>query len=283
MLNKKSKPKIEPYYEGFKGKISPMEEGKWSFQGNYRVINENTVQITELPIGVWTQDFKENIEKLMESTKKKKAIVKSYTDMSTDIDIDFTIKLFPGKLNKLLKRIIGHSNQFEKTFRLITTKTTTNQYLFDHNQQIKKYQSIEDIIYGYFPVRYKLYEKRKEYQIAYLKREIKILSNKARFIKEQCDNILDLRMKKKDLVKMILKERKYNTLEGTYNYLTKMPIDSVVAENVKKLLEECESKKCKLQKIEETSISTMWSNELIELKGALKIYRKNRQKRAVGK
>ncbi len=82
---------------------------------------------------------------------------------------------------------------------------------------------------------------------------------------------------------MILKERKYNTLEGTYNYLTKMPIDSVVAENVKKLLEECESKKCTLQKIEETSISTMWSNELIELKGALKIYRKNRQKRAVGK
>ena len=92
---------------------------------------------------------------------QKKPIVVSYVDMSTDIEVDFTIKLVHGKLNQLLKRIVDHSNQFEKTFRLITTKTTTNQYLFNHKQQIKKYASVEDIIHGYFPVRYKLYEKRK--------------------------------------------------------------------------------------------------------------------------
>ena len=283
LKQKKSKPKIEPYYEGFKGKISPMGENKWSFQGNYTILDENTVRITELPVGVWTQDFKEHIEKLMETTKSKKPVVVSYVDMSTDIEVDFTIKLVHGKLNKLLKRIVDHSNQFEKTFRLITTKTTTNQYLFNHKQQIKKYASVEDIIHGYFPVRYKLYEKRKEYQVAHLKRDIQILSNKARFIKEQCEDILDLRRKKKGIVIQLLKSRQYNTLEGKYNYLTKMPIDSVIEENFQKLLKERDKKQLELSKLEKLSVAMMWSHELLKFKKALDIYRTNRIKRATGR
>ena len=283
MLNGKTKPKIKPYYEGFKGKVTPINESKWSFQGNYKIIDENTVQITELPIGVWTQDFKEHLEKLMETSTKKKATVKSYIDMSTDVNVDFTVKLVPGRLNKLLKSIVDHSNKFEKTFKLITTRTTTNQYLFDNNQQIRRYSSVEDIIHGYFPIRYNLYEKRKKYQIAYLKRDIQILSNKARFIKEQCDDTLDLRRKKKDIVTQLLKERQYNTLEGNYNYLTKMPIDSVIEENIQKLTNECQKKQEALDALEKMTIQMMWSDELLALKEALKIYRKNREKRATGK
>ena len=276
LINKKQKPTIEPFYEGFKGKITECE-GKWYFQGHYRIIDHSTVQVLELPVGLWTQDFKEHLEKLMESTKNRKAIVKSYIDLSTDVDVDFTIKLTYGELQKLIK-----TNKFEKTFRLITTKSTTNQYLFDHNQQIKKYASVEDIILAYFPVRYKLYEKRKAYQIAFLKREIKILSNKARFIKEQCENILDLRRKKKNVVNELLKSRKYNTLEGNYNYLTKMPIDSVIEENIQKLLRECQTKETLMSKLEKTTVAIMWTKELKELKKALKIYRENRNKRASG-
>jgi len=155
--------------------------------------------------------------------------------------------------------------------------------LFDNNQQIKKYASVEDIILAYFPVRYKLYEKRKEYQIAFLKREIKIISNKARFIKEQCDDILDLRRKKKNVVIQLLKSRKYNTLEGNYNYLTKMPIDSVIEENIQKLLLECKKKEIIMLKLEKTTIAVMWTNELLAFKRALKIYRINRHKRATGR
>jgi DNA topoisomerase-2 len=277
LINKKEKPTIKPYYEGFKGKITNCD-GKWYFQGHYRIIDHSTVQVLELPVGLWTQDFKEHIEKLMETTKTRKAIVKSYTDLSTDINVDFTIKLCYGELQKLIK-----SNKFEKTFRLITTKSTTNQYLFDENQQIKKYATVEDIIIAYFPVRYKLYEKRKAYQIAFLKREIKILSNKARFIKEQCEDVLDLRRKKKNIVNELLKSRKYNTLEGNYNYLTKMPIDSVIEENIQKLLHECKTKESIMSKLEKTTVGVMWTKELKALKKAFATYCENRNKRSSGK
>ena len=60
LINKKPKPKIEPYYEGFKGKITKCED-KWYFQGDYRIIDHSTVQVLELPVGLWTQDFKEHL------------------------------------------------------------------------------------------------------------------------------------------------------------------------------------------------------------------------------
>ena len=38
---------------------------------------------------------------------KAKVFVKSYTDMSTDTDVDFTVKLISGTINKLLpKKVI---------------------------------------------------------------------------------------------------------------------------------------------------------------------------------
>ena len=96
-------------------------------------------------------------------------------------------------------------------------------------------------------------------------------------------DILDLRRKKKNVVIQLLKSRKYNTLEGNYNYLTKMPIDSVIEENIQKLLLECKKKEIIMLKLEKTTIAVMWTNELLAFKRALKIYRINRHKRATGR
>ena len=43
-----------------------------------------------------------------------------------------------GNLNKLLVKNIEYGcNEFEKVFKLYTTKRTTNMYLFDENHKIK--------------------------------------------------------------------------------------------------------------------------------------------------
>ena len=53
---------------------------------------------------------------------------------------------------------------------------------FYSNQKLKKYNTVYDIIDKYFPVRYKTYELRKKYMIDSLEREVKLISNKAKFI-----------------------------------------------------------------------------------------------------
>ena len=82
---------IEPYYEGFKGTICKedvKDSTRYIFKGKYEIINHDTVVISELPIGKWTEDYKAELETLMEDKGKmvkEKPIVKNYTDNCTDV------------------------------------------------------------------------------------------------------------------------------------------------------------------------------------------------------
>ena len=283
--------RINPYYEGFKGDIIEFwgkdHSKKYLIKGKYTILSADTIQITELPVGTWTTPYKEFLETLMDDKKKnKKQIVKNYKDNCTDVTIDFTIKLMPNLLADLVsKNIDNNINLLEKTFKLYTTKSTTNMHLFDKDQKLKRYNSIYKIIEEYYPVRLDCYNKRKEFLINDLQLKVKILSNKARFIKEQCENVIDLRRKKKDVVIELLKSRGYDGEcfdDEEFNYLRKMPIDSVIEENIQKLLKEKEEKEIELKKIMETTIEEMWLKELKELKKQYCKYQNDRKIRAVG-
>ena len=116
-----------------------------------------------------------------------------------------------------------------------------------------------------------LYEKRRKYLIDALKKLVAVIHNKARFIEEQCEDIIDLRRKTKVVISEILAQREYNMVDGTYNYLMSMPFSSVLEENIKSLRRERDKKKVDLKKIEDTTPQHMWR---IELKKLSKIYNK---------
>lgn len=285
--------KIEPYYEGFKGKIIKLDKlgNKYLFKGTYEVISYDTIRITELPIGTWTTSYKAFLEKLMEDKnskgKKKKVIVKSYKDSCTDTTIDFTVKLHMGVLPNLIsKKVDDNIDMIEKTFGLTTTKSTTNMYLFDEDQKLRKYDTVYDIIEKYFPVRYKTYELRKKYMIEQIEKQVKIISNKAKFIHEQIIEppTLILRKKKKQEVIEMLKQKNYDMIDNDdeYKYLRSMPIDSVEEENFEKLLKQKNEKEHELEIIKKTTIEEMWMNELDILSIEYKKYQKDREVRASG-
>ena len=71
---------------------------------------------------------------------KKKQILKNYTDMSTDTEVDITLKLVPGVMQRsaCLKKADYGCNQLEKALGMYTTRTTTNMNLFDSKQRLKK-------------------------------------------------------------------------------------------------------------------------------------------------
>ena len=280
---------IELYYEGFTGDIIKLNKYKFLIKGKYEIINHNTIKVTELPIGTWTSPWKAFLETLIEdksnSKKKKKPIVKNYVDSCTDTVIDFTIKFHPNILPDLIsKKVDENINQLEKVLRLTTTKSTTNMFLFDENQKLSKYNDIYAIIDKYFPVRYKGYVDRKEYLINSLTKELIVISNKARFIKENCEDVIDLRKKKKEDVVKLLTEREYDIIgdDLDYKYLRKMPMDSVTEEEYEKLLNEKNEKESILENIKQTSIETMWTTELNELVKAYKKYQNDRIIRTKG-
>ena len=263
-----------PYYEGFKGHITKLSDDKFLIKGIYEKLAVDKIRVTELPVGYWTEDFKELLEHWCnpgEDKDKNKlpAIIKDYEDMSKDTNIDFTITFMKGKLEELEKSKGDHGcNGLEKLLKLYTTNTTTNMHLFDANDILQKFDKVSDIIDSYYDVRLKLYQTRKDYMIESLERELMMLTNKGKYIKENLDGTIDLRKKKKEQVVEMLQTKGYDVIgdDTNYHYLTKMPMDSVTEENVDKLNKERGDKEVELEAVKSTTINKMWLNELEILK-----------------
>lgn len=57
-------------------------------------------------------------------------------------------------------------------FKLIAPAACTNMVLFDSNNKIKKYESVQEILEEFYLIRLEFYHKRKEYLISKLDREV---------------------------------------------------------------------------------------------------------------
>jgi len=111
-----------------------------------------------------------------------------------------------------------------------------------------------------------------------------ILSNKARFIQEQCDDKIDLRRKKKDQVIDMLKQLEYDVIDDDveYKYLRTMTIDSVEEENVHKLLAEKDKKVKELDMIKKKTVEQMWTDEINALEKEYVKYQEVRKSKLFG-
>jgi DNA topoisomerase-2 len=275
-----------PYYEGFNGKIEKISDGKFLIKGVYEKVGPDKIKVTELPVGFWTEDFKELLESLIDPPVKEKdgkkitPIVKDYDDMSKDTTVDFIITFAKGKLDELeaIKADNG-CNGLEKLLKLFTTNTTTNMHLFNAEDKLKKYEKVTEIIDDYYCTRLKLYQERKKYLISALESDIVSLSNKCKYIKELLEDTIDLRKKKKDEVIKLLQDKGYNTIDGDsdYTYLIKMPMDSVTEENIARLFKELNNKETELEMIKGTTENQMWLSELENLKMKYIEYKEERQ------
>ena len=279
--------KLIPYYEGFKGTITSLTDNKYLIRGKYEIVSDKQVRIVELPVGTWTDDYKQFIEDLIEGEKtskkgtakdgakeggdkddkKKKPAcgIKDYTDMSTDTIVDITLTFGPGIITKLVAEEADHGcNGLEKLLKLYTTRSTTNMHAFDENEKLVKFDTVEDLCVHYMKIRYDFYVKRKAYQLVALEQAAKVLSNKARFIGELLDSSLDLRKKKTSVVSALLKERLYDVIDGDedYKYLVRLPMDSVTEENVLKINQERDKKLSELETLKKTTEKQLWLNEL---------------------
>jgi DNA topoisomerase-2 len=234
-----------PFYRGFKGTIEPMGE-KFLCRGVFSV-SDVKVHVTELPVGTWTDDYKEFLEGLMGT------VVKEYTDHSTDTVVDLVIKL------------VAPIEDVEKTLKLTTTRSLSNMHLFDASGKLKKYASIESILDDYYDVRLKTYDLRKAALLKAWTASLLKISNKVRYIRGVLDDSLDLRKKSSADIQDMLRTAGLDELDGSYSYLIKMPMDSVSEENVQALKDEKRKMKDMVDELGATSAEKLWLNELAAL------------------
>jgi len=219
---------LKPWYMGFKGQILDLVNNSYITKGNYRIIDNNTVEITELPIGLAIEDYKQFLEDMIidndkdkekekdNKDKKKKTIIKkrylvSYENHCSESNIKFILNLDRGTMKELDKQSGCGYTLFEKEFKLISSKMTNinNMHLYDKRGVIKKFNNVQEIIKDFYDIRLEFYVKRKEYILKRLERELKILASKVRFINDVVEERLKIGKKKKEELKEYLEKNKY--------------------------------------------------------------------------
>jgi DNA topoisomerase-2 len=119
----------------------------------------------------------------------------------------FEVKLLDNFVDKYKK----NNELFIKTFNLESSLSITNMVLFDPDGKLKKYTSVEEIMQTFYDLRLKFYQIRKDYMISVIKKDVAILSNKARFIKMIIEDELIIKKKKRNVIVNELYDLKFDT------------------------------------------------------------------------
>ena len=272
-----------PYYEGFKGSVSRIDNHKYLIKGVYEIISDDVIKITELPIGTWTMPYTTFLESLIDNVdkngKKLTPIIKDFVSLSTEVSVDFTVTFPRGKLNDYLStKDENNIDGVEKLLKLSTTVSTTNMHMFDSKCRLHKYESVHEIINDFYYVRYGLYEKRKQHLLDLCEKRLIKLTNKAKYIIENLNGNIDLRRKSASQVEELLSSFEFTRIDDSYKYLTKMPMDSVTEENVENMIKERDDAKEEYIALNNTSIENMWLKELESLEVHYNVYKEHREK-----
>ncbi len=145
---------MTPWFRDFKGNVTQMAPDRYKFSGIIKQTGENEVEITELPIRMWTQDFKDKIVEIIKA-EKVPAFVKDYDDYNTHEQVHFVIRME----EKYMKAAVEEG--LEEKFKLSRSIATSNLVAFDAEGRITKYATVEDIMKEFYGIRIKFYEKRK--------------------------------------------------------------------------------------------------------------------------
>jgi DNA topoisomerase-2 len=258
LLGKKI-PEIKPSLNGFTGEFikDPENPKRWIIRGKIQRVNTSTVKITELPPSMTYEKYEELLEKLLDS----KDIV-SYDDNSKDC-VEYVIKMTRADLEKY------DDEKLIKLFKLEESSTEIFSTL-DEWGKLKIFESTEEIISYFVDFRLGYYHKRKEFMLDKMNKELKILSNRGRFIKAILDEKLKINnIPKIEIIKGI-EDMNLDMIDGTYDYLLRMPIYSLTKELFEKLKEDFTAKKAEIKKLEETDPKDMYLDDLSELKKKFK-------------
>jgi DNA topoisomerase-2 len=285
---KESMNPMKPWFRGWTGEVEDIGGERYKFSGKITETGECEVEITELPVRLWTQSFKDRLEDIIKADKGP-SFIKDYTEYNTPSKVHFIVKLEESKM----KTIRGNEKAIEETFKLSTTMATTNLVAFDHQGRIHKYASPLDILEEFYGVRLQYYQQRHRYMQGEMERERARLTNQARFVKAIIDGDLVVSKKKKSALVAELDKAQYRrfskvadakkqgefeavvendedenddaeTAAGAndFDYLLGMAIWSLTQERVDKLSAQIADKEAELYELCSKTPKDLWNADL---------------------
>ena len=250
---------VKPSLNGFNGEFIQDKENnkRWIIRGKYDRVNTTTVKITELPPSMTYEKYEDILDKLVDDK-----VIVTYDDNCKD-NIDYTIKFTRSDLDKLDE---------DKLIKLLKLEESSTEIFstLDEFGKLMIFENTSDIIKYFVDFRLKYYHKRKQFLLDKMNRELKILSNRGRFIKAIIDGKLKVNNVSKSIIIEGIEAMGLDKIDDSYDYLLRMPIYSLTKEMYDKLKEDFTIKKEEIKTLEATDPKDMYILDLTELKKRFK-------------
>jgi len=248
------KPDLKPDFKNFRGVVELGDnENQFKISGAFKRVKFNTVEITEVPIGYTLKGFIKVLDSL-----EDKGVIQSYLDLSEDDLFKFTVKFQGNSLKSLTDE--------EVLVKLKLVKTITENFtVHDEFNKIKTFKSVESLLDEYISVKLKFVELRRVQELKRLNEEITQLKNKVMFIENILSGELVLNMRSKLSIVKDLKSMDFLQLEGNFDYLLNMSLLSLTKERCTKLQSSVKSKQAHINKLNKTTNTKLWIQEINEL------------------
>ena len=264
LMNGTAIKKLTPWYRNFKGRVY-SKDGKFYSKGICSSVGGGKINITELPIGSWTDKYKEFLENMLvdkqaPANKQKKQFLSDYTTNCTEEDIDFTLTFAKT------------CNDAYKSLNLIDSKNTSmsNIHLYNQNGRIQKYSSPEEILEEFYKFRLGFYEKRRESLISKIIEELNIIESKVKFILAFVNDELKILNIDIEVIVEQLEMMELFKVNQSFDYLINMQIRSLTKKRIEELKKQEEIKKAEHAALLEITSKEMWKTDLASLKKNIK-------------
>ena len=306
---------LHPHYKGFTGRVAAAGSGRYQHSGRLEQVDECSVVISELPVQVWTADYKLMLEEWMDAGE-----IKSYREYHTDTTVGFLVQLQSAA--QLAEWQSGPGGLY-KRFKLLSSLSTSNMVLFDQHGRLRRYDSVGAILDEYYTVRLDGYRRRKVEQVRRCQLELRRISNKCKFILAVVSDQLRIRgVKKADIVSQLIKHG-YDQMakseaspssahsrqqrgggaedaDGSeddesgersssagvsaagFDYLLGMPLYSLTLERVEELKRQKSDKAAELSALEATSEEQMWTADIQTVLAAIDQHDQEERQRDAG-
>jgi len=269
---------MRPWWFGFKGAIQQVSDGVWLTKGCYTFDDvKRTVSVTELPVGVWTQDYKAFLDELCSA---EGTVLKNFEDLYNHVDVRFDLELDAEYYDDAKE----NPQEFEKRFKLTNTWRTTNMVAFDVASKIVKYGCVGDMLEAYYGPRLAAYEERRASEMARLKAEAVEADAKARFLKAVLEGSIDLRRATDEAIVSLMKMHELPALSGpdvenvdSYEYLLRLRMDRVKAAAVAEQEKAVAVARAAVAVLEATTAAAMWLRDLDDFVAGWQAMKKARE------
>jgi DNA topoisomerase-2 len=248
LQNKPVKPLV-PWFRGFKGTVKKDQStGQVVITGKIEKLSSTKLRITELPVGVWQDNYRSILNDLEDID-----FIKSSEDRSNvkNWEFDLEVPRTTGFLDE---------DQLIRSFKLIS-RATENFTVWLPTGKLKKFTTPEELCDYFIQFRLVKYEERRQAMLKKLKEQLFEQNERLRFIRYYINNAVKFSKKTKLEMSQILLDEGFTLLEK----LLDIRIYNLTQDQIEKLEKDIKETEAEIIHYEKATAHSLYLEELNKL------------------